>query len=606
MADPDVVNMDTGNGADVSHMSVVTLTRLIANLQTHVDLSLRLASAKELANIAIALGPDRTRDELIPYLIGCGVDESDEVTDVICGELANFGPLVGGEQHVHTLLPLLEEIAQGEEEVTRVKAIVGLGKLAKQMPVANMLHWMLPMLERLIKGRYNTQRTSACGLFHIVYPVAEPQIQQELLGWLDRLCLDPATMVRRAVAESLQEIIPLVDKKSLSDFIHPMFIKLSEDEQDSVRLLVGKLCVVFAKDLNPQEVRQGVLPSLHKLMKDSAWRVRYVIADKFVELQAVVGPEIAESDLLPAFVDLLGDNESEVRAAAAGQVVNFCKDLPEGARVGAVLTGALPRLQVLVEDSSDHVRCSLASVIMGLAIIIGKDNTIQHLLPLFLKLLKDQFSDVRLKIISNLDAINKVVGISQLAQALEPAINELLTHENFRVRLATIELIPLVAKQLGVAYYDSELSVKFMDSLLDRIYSVRAAAINNIAKLVEYFGVEWAKTSLLPKVLTVARERKTYIARLVTLLAINRLVEVCPKDVVEEIFIPVVCLAAQDKIANIRFNVGKIFVKIVPLIESSVYASKIGAIVEVLVKDGDRDVRYHALQTKQIAKLTYG
>ena len=57
-----------------------------------------------------------------------------------------------------------------------------------------------------------------------------------------------------------------------------------------------------------------------------------------------------------------------------GQVVNFCKDLPEGARVGAVLTGALPRLQVLVEDSSDHVRCSLASVIMGLAIIIGKDK----------------------------------------------------------------------------------------------------------------------------------------------------------------------------------------------------------------------------------------
>ena len=38
----------------------------------------------------------------------------------------------------------------------------------------------------------------------------------------------------------------------------------------------------------------------------------------------------------------------------------------------------------------------------------------------------------------------------------------------------------------------------------------------------------------------------------------------------------------------------------------SVYASKIGAIVEVLVKDGDRDVRYPAIQTKQIAKLTYG
>jgi len=584
---------------------MAALTRFIANLQTHNDAAARLASAKELTNIAVALGQERTRDELIPYLKGCGIDESDEVTDVICEELANFGPLVGGEQHVHTILPLLEEIAQGEEAVTRAKAITGLGKLARQMPAATMLHYMLPMLTRLIKGRWNTQRTSACGLFHIVYRVADAQVQQELLGCLTQLCNDPATMVRRAVAENLENIIPLVDKKNLSDFIHPMFIKLSDDEQDSVRLLVGKLCVVFAKDLNQQEVRQGVMPSLHKLIKDCAWRVRFVIADKFDEIQAVVGPEIAESDLLPAFVDLLADNELEVRAAAAGQVVKFCAALPECSRVDAVLTGALPRLQVLVEDPSDHVRCSLASVIMGLAIIIGKDNTIQHLLPLFLKLLKDQFSDVRLKIISNLDAINKVVGISQLAQALEPAINELLTHENFRVRHATIELIPLVAKQLGVSYYDSELSVKFMDSLLDKIHSVRAAAINNIAKLVEYFGIDWAKTSLLPKVLSVAGDKKTYIARLVTLLAINRLVEVCPKDVVQTTFIPVLQQAANDKIANIRFNVGKVCTKIIPTIEASFYMSELSAIVDQLMKDGDRDVRAHAEAAHAIAKQTY-
>ena len=59
-------------------------------------------------------------------------------------------------------------------------------------------------------------------------------------------------------------------------------------------------------------------------------------------------------------------------------------------------------------DTNQHVKAALASVIMGLSPIMGKDNTIQHLLPLFLILLKDEHSDVRLNIISNLDSVNEV------------------------------------------------------------------------------------------------------------------------------------------------------------------------------------------------------
>lgn len=35
-------------------------------------------------------------------------------------------------------------------------------------------------------------------------------------------------------------------------------------------------------------------------------------------------------------------------------------------------------------DANQHVKAALASVIMGLSPIMGKENTIQHLLPLFL------------------------------------------------------------------------------------------------------------------------------------------------------------------------------------------------------------------------------
>lgn len=42
----------------------------------------------------------------------------------------------------------------------------------------------------------------------------------------------------------------------------------------------------------------------------------------------------------------------------------------------------------------------------GLAPLLGKEATIEQLLPLFLQLLKDDFADVRLNIISKLEQVN--------------------------------------------------------------------------------------------------------------------------------------------------------------------------------------------------------
>lgn len=55
--------------------------------------------------------------------------------------------------------------------------------------------------------------------------------------------------------------------------------------------------------------------------------------------------------------------------------------------------------QELVSDTNQHVKSALASVIMGLSTILGKDNTIEHLLPLFLAQLKDEVRKCRLVII---------------------------------------------------------------------------------------------------------------------------------------------------------------------------------------------------------------
>lgn len=66
-------------------------------------LQLRLNSIKKLSTIALALGIERTRSELIPFLTETIYDE-DEVLLALAEQLGTFTPLVGGPEFVYCLL----------------------------------------------------------------------------------------------------------------------------------------------------------------------------------------------------------------------------------------------------------------------------------------------------------------------------------------------------------------------------------------------------------------------------------------------------------------------------------------------------------------------
>lgn len=64
-------------------------------------------------------------------------------------------------------------------------------------------------------------------------------------------------------------------------------------------------------------------------------------------------------------------------------------------------------MKELANDSSQFVRAALAGVVMELAPQLGKQPTIEHLVPVFLNLLRDPYPDVRLNVISKLDQVGQ-------------------------------------------------------------------------------------------------------------------------------------------------------------------------------------------------------
>jgi serine/threonine-protein phosphatase 2A regulatory subunit A len=85
------------------------------------DVQLRLNAIHSIPTIALALGPDRARDELVPFLQD-SVDDEDEVLLALAEELGrNFEEYIGGQQYAHVLLGPLENLSAVEETLVRDK-----------------------------------------------------------------------------------------------------------------------------------------------------------------------------------------------------------------------------------------------------------------------------------------------------------------------------------------------------------------------------------------------------------------------------------------------------------------------------------------------------
>uniref|UniRef100_A0A8C5PE80 Protein phosphatase 2 scaffold subunit Abeta n=2 Tax=Leptobrachium leishanense TaxID=445787 RepID=A0A8C5PE80_9ANUR len=590
------VNMAGADGDD----SLYPIAVLIDELRNE-DVQLRLNSIKKLSTIALALGVERTRTELLPFLTDTIYDE-DEVLLALAEQLGSFTTLVGGPEFVHCLLPPLESLATVEETVVRDKAVESLRKISHEHSPVDLEAHFVPLVKRLASGDWFTSRTSACGLFSVCYPRVSNTMKGEIRQHFRNLCSDDTPMVRRAAASKLGEFAKVLEVDYAKNDIIPLFTNLASDEQDSVRLLAVEACVNIAQLFEECDLEGLVMPTLRQATEDKSWRVRYMVADKFSELQKAVGPEITKTDLVTAFQNLLKDCEAEVRAAGAHKVKEFCENLPADGRETIIMNHILPYVKELVTDTNQHVKSALASVIMGLSTILGKDNTIEHLLPLFLAQLKDECPEVRLNIISNLDCVNEVIGIRQLSQSLLPAIVELAEDTKWRVRLAIIEYMPLLAGQLGVEFFDEKLNSLCMAWLVDHVYAIREAATNNLMKLVEKFGAEWAQNTIVPKVLAMAND-PNYLHRMTTLFCVNALSETCGKDITTKLMLPIVLKMAADQVANVRFNVAKSLQRIGPVLDSNTLQADVKPILQKLGQDEDMDVKYFAQEAMTVLAL---
>lgn len=563
------------------------------------DLSLRVVATRNLPMIAEALGPERVRGELIPF-VNDSTDDEDEVLLSMAEQLGKLTGHVGGKQYVHELLEPLEQLAAVEESTVREKALESIQAVIRWLSREQLTGNLVPLVSRLAHKEWFTARMSACCLAAPTYgslPATEgpdSTAKTEVRELFKKLCRDDTPMVRRVAAHSLALLAKEMETEYVLKDILELFTGLAEDDQDSVRLQTVDNCSALARVLTPEGQTQYILPVVLETAKDQSWRVRWSAANKFHELCAALGGQLTNGPLSEAYVNLLSDSEAEVRTAAADNATKVVELM----EMEAVLGKVFPRLQDLVMDASDHVRQALASVMNDMSPVLGRESTINHLLPMLLTLLRDTNAEVRLNIISGLQAVNGVVGMQMLSAALLPAIVNLAEDKKWRVRLAIIEHTPVLAMQLGAAFFNDKLCDICLAWLGDDVFSIRIAATDNLKRLTDHFGTQWARDYILPKVVQM-HIHCNYLHRMTALYAIQVLTESLDVDMLGKEVLPLVLRMASDPVPNIRFNVSRTLQRMAPRLQNTAVENQIRPALDGLVDDADRDVRYFSRKAMQ-------
>jgi serine/threonine-protein phosphatase 2A regulatory subunit A len=529
------------------------------------DVSQRVAAAYRLDLVAAALGEERTRDELIPFLTD-GMDDEDEVLLAVATSLPKLVAYVGGSQHVHALLRPLELLLTIEDVIVRQAACEAALQISSTSAAATteIIPPYLEMLQRLAGKEWFTARISAATLI----PVAYPQIptptptnddnnhddatkQQVFLDiYTQKLCQDETSMVRRIAAQNLgimmQNVLRtettkgegdsdhfthILPRQRIAEIIQQQFIPLyrefaSPEQPDAVRLQTTENCVAFGTVLAklPQpltttetQLLQTIIPILLATIDDRSWRVRWTAAAKFAQV-------------VTAYDGLVLSNNNDSGNTNDNNFINN----------NNTMDALIPGYEKLLQDPEAEVRTAatfnLAQVARAKGLVIAGDannDTIMH-----------HSSSIH-------NAQQQQQQRVSVAERLVKKITSLTEDDSEHVRAAlakvATELAPLLGKDATITY----LVPPVLLLLRDAASEVRLNLISSLSSLNSVIGVDLLSQSLLPAILDLAQDGKWRI-RMAIIEHIPLLAEQLGKEFFTE-KLSTLCVGwLGDDIASIR------------------------------------------------------
>ena len=565
----------------------ITATNLLEDLQ-NPDIKIKKNAFQNLRGISLALGRERTRKELFPYLKSCIDEEEDEIIIELAKVLSNFIDCIGGKQYIKELLNLLEVILTIDDHFVRIEILNTIKLVIKQIgKVSEIETDLIAIINNLYNSDDINQKKCAMNLLIFLYKDLNNNNKNLALNYFDKFLVDNNISVKK---ELLKEITEITNELSI-DYIKKMINVILKDKNDSMRIDIVNIILSIKNHKNINEFIDTIYDLIPKLAEDSNWRVRLTVSDKINEFLNF--PNINNNfkqKSIDIFAKLLEDSEAEIRNICCLRLEEITKILKDEKNFDKILQN----LRNLEKDQKNFVKGALASNVLKICELIGPKKTNDYIFPIFLTLIKDENIEIRMNLINNLSNLNKVIAINDIIESLMPSIKEISANKSWRVRIQIMEIIPVLAKLFNQHLFMSNIFPICITSLMDSVFSIREASCKLFVTIYKDIKNEEFEKKLIEKLNELCLS-SSYLLRNTALVYIKFYIEKLDDKVYLEFFekkiIEIVFNLSKDKIANVRLNCAFILNKIKNInFKDSKINEEIKKIIEVLKTDKDDDV----------------
>ena len=565
----------------------LTASALLEDLQS-TDTGIKKNAVQNLRGISLALGRERTRKELLPYLKSCIDEEEDEIIIELAKVLSNFIECIGGKQYIKELFNLLEIILTIDEPFVRKETINSIELIVKQIGnVSEVENELMSMINNLYISEDINQKKSSMSLLIFLYKDLNNNNKNIAINYFDKFVVDNNIYIKKEFLNKITEISLLLS----IDYIKKLINIILKDKNDSMRIDIVNIIMSIRQHSNINEFIDVIYDLIPKLAEDTNWRVRLTVTDKLNEILEF--PNIDDKFrgvCTNIFAKLIEDTEPEIRNICCLRLEEVCKILKNENNFDKILQA----LRKLEKDEKNFVRGALASNVLKLCSLVGNKKTNDYIFPIFLTLIKDENLEIRMTLINNLSELNKVIEINNIIESIMPSIKEISANKSWRVRIQIMEIIPVLAKLFNQQLFMNHIFPICISSLMDNVFSIRESACKLFVTIYKDVKNDEFEKKLLEKLNELCLST-SYLLRNTALFYIKFFIEKLGDkiyfDFFEKNLIGIVLMLSKDKIANIRISCGFILNKIKNIkFKDNKINNEVNIVIQNLKKDIDNDV----------------
>ena len=536
----------------------VTATNLLEDLQ-NPDIKIKKNAFQNLRGISLALGRERTRKELFPYLKSCIDEEEDEIIIELAKILSNFIDCIGGKQYIKELLNLIEIIFTIDDHFVRIEILNTIKSVIKQVgKVSEIEEDLMSIINNLYNSEDINQKKSAMNLLIFLFKDLNSTNKIIAINYFDKFLVDNNISVKK---ELLNEITEISLELSI-EYIKKMINIILKDKNDSMRIDIVNIMLSVRNSPKINEFMDTIYDLIPKLAEDTNWRVRLTVSDKLNEFLKF--PNInndMKQKSVNIFAKLLEDTEPEIRNVCCLRLEEITKILKNENNFDKILQN----LRKLEKDQKNYVKGALASNVLKICELIGPKKTNDYIFPIFLTLIKDENIEIRMNLINNLSELNKVIEIDNIIESIMPPIKEISANKSWRIRIQIMEIIPVLAKLFNQHLFMNNIFPICITALMDSVFSIRESSCKLFVTIYKDTKNEEFEKKLLEKLNELCLS-SSYLLRNTALVFIKFYIEKLEDKIYLEFFekklIEIVFNLSKDKIANVRMNCAFILNKI--------------------------------------------